>query len=320
MLFLLCRIGAVSAVSAAVFPALGADAKPPVRWAQVAILPPGTNDIRQTEVVGGPAETTPPVAAPATAPGPAPVPGTAVVPGVVIPAGGATASPAASPGGPAGSPVPSGPAPVLGGAGSSRTPAPAPASLPPGCSAVLETPTAAIGPEGGMVRFAARFTPPECAKEPVSSAGWIRRSGADSGGGIAYAVEPNPTRNDRTATLRVGDQVFTVRQAAGKFAIFAAAPARLDFTLGKKKSAKQSIVAWSDDPEVTYSTVVPGQPGWLKLAAEARKAGRQRFVVEVAAGDLKPGKQEAVVEIRSPGSIAPAVRIPVSVTVEERRK
>ena len=270
--------------------------KPTVRWAQVAILPPGTNDTRQTEVVTPPATEVPSTAMPTPTAVPTPAGATpggpaTIAPGVVLPGGGS----------------------ATGGA------APAASSPPsaPGCSVALANPSAVVGHEGGIVRLSAQFTPANCAREPVSSVRWIRRMEGDAQAGIPLAVEPNPARAERSAVLRIGDASFTVRQEGARFAAFAVAPARLEFAGGQKK---QSIVAWSDDPNVTYAAVVVPAVSWLKLVPEARNAGRQRFVVEVASQELKPGKQEAVVEISSPGSVAPSVRIPVTAVAEERKK
>ena len=299
---------AIGSLLGVVMAALAADGgKPTVRWAQVAILPPGTNDPRQTEVVTPPASDVPPAdpSAPSAIPTPAgAAPGApaTVAPGVVLPGGGPVSGTGTAPGA------------VSTSVGSS-------AALPPGCAVTLANPSAAVGHEGGVVRLGARFTPADCAREPVSSVGWIRRMEGDPQAGFPFNVEPNPTRTDRVGTLRIGNAVFTVRQEGAKFAAFAAAPARLEFAVGQKKGgAKQAIVAWSDDPNVTYAATVVPPVAWLKLVPESRKAGKQKFVVEVAAEELKPGKQEAVVEISSPGSVAPSIRIPVTAVAEERKK
>jgi hypothetical protein len=272
-------------------------AAPRAFWVATAFLPQGTNDIRQTEVTSpqqaAPVANTETPAITVVAPASAGAPS---IPGVPAPTG----SPAAAPGAPGASSIPEG----------------SPPPLAPGCSVALATPEASVGHTGGTVVFRARFTPPDCAVDPLATVPWIRK--APGTPGLTYTVDANPTRLPRTGSLRAGDAQLVVKQEPGRFASFAAAPGRLEISLEGKKTVRHVITTWSDDPEVVYTA--SSAAAWVKVTPQTRKAGLQRFEIEIGGGELQPGRHETTVEINSPGSSGRPVRIPVVVTVQPRAK
>lgn len=109
--------------------------------------------------------------------------------------------------------------------------------------------------------------------------------------------------------------------AVEKAARFAVAPSRLEFRVVKKKAAKHTLAAWSDDPDVTYQATVQGPVAeWLRITPQSRKSGSQRFNVEVAPAELIPGRHEATIEVRSARIPGSSVRVPVVVTVDPAGK
>jgi hypothetical protein len=170
------------------------------------------------------------------------------------------------------------------------------------------------------VVFAAKFSPPGCATEPASTVAWIQR-GKDRAGaaGYVFKVEPNPTRAPRQGAIRVGDLSLVINQAQGRFAPFAAAPGRVEFTVSGKTAPKQTVTAWSEESGVTFAarTATP----WLTITAMAKgKAGAQRFTVELAPAALEPGVHEGSIEITAPGVVNEPVRILVVVTIADKKK
>jgi hypothetical protein len=101
---------------------------------------------------------------------------------------------------------------------------------------------------------------------------------------------------------------------------FAAAPSRLEFRAAGNEKAKQTITAWSDDAALAFAATT-GTP-WLKVTPAGRKAktGAQKFTVELAPADLKPGRHQGSIEIVSQGAGNDPIRIPVVVTIAEKTK
>jgi hypothetical protein len=298
-------------------------------WAQVTSVPPGTTGVPQTEVTPSTAPQ-----APAT-PAPAPVDtGTPVNPGpsatteqstpVIVPSAPPPGVPTVAVPGttPAQQPVQA--------RGAQITPAvrlpeqtglpPAP-KLPDGCKVTLAVTDVPITHAGGPLTFPVRFVPPTCATEGASTVPWIRRAGADAKSQeYTFTVEANTTKVPREGAIRVGDVSMKVRQGAGKFAIFAAAPSRVEFTAAEKKSApKQTLAAWSDDPQVAFAA--KASAAWLKVTPTARtgKTRAQKFTLELAPAGLSPGRHEGSIEITSPGAVNDPLRIPVVVTISDQR-
>jgi hypothetical protein len=195
---------------------------------------------------------------------------------------------------------------------------PAAPKLPADCKVTLAARETLVSHAGQPVTFAASFDPAACATEPASTVPWIKRRADSKAPRYGFDVEPNSTRTPRQGLLQVGEASMTVKQAAGIFVPFAAAPARMEFSIGEKKSARQTVTVWSDDTTRTFAanSRMPG----LKIIPAAKKAKTQKFTVEIAPADLKPGRYESSIEITSPGVVNDPIRIPIVVTVAEKRK
>jgi hypothetical protein len=256
-------------------------------WMQVVSVPPGTNNTSRTETVPPVAEQT--GAAPAT-----PTPGVSGVPATFA--------------------APSTPASVGTPTSAIRPAAP---KLPADCKVALAARETLVSHAGQTVTFAASFDPAACATEPVSTVAWIKRRADSKVPRYGFDVEPNSTRTSRQGLLQVGEVSMTVKQAAGIFVPFAAAPARIEFSIGEKKPPKQTVTVWSDDRSRTFAA--NSRMPALKITPATQKAGTQRFTLEIAAADLKPGRYESVIEITSPGVVNDPIRIPIVVTVAEKR-
>lgn len=97
-------------------------------------------------------------------------------------------------------------------------PAPSPSPVPPppepACAYTLSSYDKAFNEKGGGGSFDVRTTP-HCSWSAASSADWISiESGtaAAGGGKVKYHVDRNPSKDDRTGTIAVADQVYTITQ------------------------------------------------------------------------------------------------------------
>jgi hypothetical protein len=192
--------------------------------------------------------------------------------------------------------------------------------LPENCTVTLQKTEAAVTEAGGAVIFAPKFLPAQCATEPVSTAGWLKRVKSANSAVYSFVAEANGTRLARQAAIRVGDVSMIVSQAPGKVRAFAAAPSRVEFTFSGKSVAKQTVFAWSDDSGGAFAARTP--TAWLRVtpAGKAGKAGAQKFTVELAPAELKPGLHQGVIEINSPGTVNDPIQIRVVVTVADKRR
>jgi hypothetical protein len=176
-----------------------------------------------------------------------------------------------------------------------------------------------IGYQGGQVRFAPVFSRPDCATEPLSSEMWIQpMEGQLKDGAYLFRIEPNTTRSPREGSIYIGTAISVVNQAAGKFASFAAAPSRIEISAADKDK-KHTIAAWSDQADLVLeaTTATP----WLKVIPGSgnKKAGAQKFIIELAPAEMKPGRHEGAVEIIAPDTVNDPIRIPVVITVPEKK-
>jgi hypothetical protein len=148
---------------------------------------------------------------------------------------------------------------------------------------------------------------------------WIQRAKTDAKSEeYTFNVQANSTKAAREGAIRVGDVSMTVRQGAAKLARFAAAPSRVELTTAEKKSVlKQTLAAWSDDPQIGFAAKTSAP--WLKVIPNTKRgrAGPQKFTVELAPEGLSPGRHEGSIEITSPGTLNDPLRIPVVVTISD---
>lgn len=96
------------------------------------------------------------------------------------------------------------------------TPDPTPDPKPAGCAYAVDVSSVSIG-AGGGTGVVVLTTTATCAWTAASDASWLSVTGAASGSGpasIAYAVQPNATTSQRSATLRIGGRTVSVTQAS----------------------------------------------------------------------------------------------------------
>ncbi len=299
-------------------------------WAQVVNVPPGSAAPGRPDVTPGTDTTTaqtpndpvnPTPSAPVTAPVDAAQP-TDAFPST-LPAGVPTASPSPS----TATPTSTAP-PIAAPAGASAvTPVRLPQQEPPvaipklpeNCKVTIDKTELSIAAVGGPVVFAPRFSPASCATEPVSTGGWLKRVKNSNMAVYSFIAEPNGTRCPRHAAIRVGDVSMKILQAPGRMAPIAAAPSRVELKVGAKGEARQILTVWSDEPGIAFAATAAAP--WLKVtsASNAGKTGARKYNIELAPADLKPGLHEGFVEITSPGTTNTPIRIPVVVTIAEKR-
>jgi hypothetical protein len=153
----------------------------------------------------------------------------------------------------------------------------------------------------------------------VPTSAWLKRVKNKNEAVYYFLAEPNSTRSERQAAIRVGPVSMNVTQAPGRVAPIAAAPSRVEFTLGPKGASKQTITAWSEQPGVQFAATT--DTPWIKVTptGNAEKAGARKFNIELAPAALTPGLHQGSVEITSPGTVNAPIRIPVVVTVAAKR-
>jgi len=86
---------------------------------------------------------------------------------------------------------------------------------PPPCSFSIAPPTATVAGTAGTVTVTVTATAPACAWTASSPVDWITiasQAGGQGTGSIDFAVAANPGTDNRTATLTVAGQPFTVTQ------------------------------------------------------------------------------------------------------------
>ena len=168
-----------------------------------------------------------------------------------------------------------------------------------GCSFAI-SPVSHNSPNGGDTTSTAVTAPPGCAWTAASNAPWIGISSGQSGSGngtVQLVVAPNTTA-ERTGTVTIAGQTFTIAQASGCSATVA--PDTIDQTaaagtqsVGITTDASCAWTAVSNAPWITIPGTSSGSGnGSVQLAIDAN-AGPTRSGTATIAGVTVTVKQDA---------------------------
>lgn len=277
-------------------------------WPQIAIGPPGTNNLQRTEVVPG----TPGGVAAVVTGGVVGVPMAGQQPGTTERTPGGVPSIVTGPSGSSRGGTQ--------GAGTSGTGTAAPLqSAASRCDVKLTTTRATLGPVGGPVEIAIAPLPPDC-KPAFGAAGtWLQLA---SGGGppnvYRFSAAPNTSPVPRTATVVIGGRVFTVEQAGLIRTRLAASPPKITIGLSPAYNEhRREVAIWADKPSATLA--VTANVPWLRVeATRSRKPDARTFEVIVDSSKVPPGvRQEGAIVVSADG--APPFSVPVVVERFSRR-
>jgi hypothetical protein len=148
-------------------------------------------------------------------------------------------------------------------------------TLTPGSCSFLINPTsqnfAASGGNGSVSVTAAAG----CAWTVISNAGWITITGGASGSGdgaVNYTVAANTTGAQRTGTITIAGQIFTVTQDGNNCPAITVNPTSLpDGTVGASYS--QTVTASGGTPAYSFTVSAGALPGGLTLSSNGALAG-----------------------------------------------
>jgi hypothetical protein len=121
--------------------------------------------------------------------------------------------------------------------------------------------------------------PTGCPWTATSNAAWILLAGATSGNGngtVAFDIGPNPNASQRSGTLTIGGQTFTVTQAAAA-CTYAIAPS----TLSVSHAATTSSAAITTPTGCTWSSA--SNAGWITVTGGASGTSNGSTSFSVAA-------------------------------------
>jgi hypothetical protein len=200
-----------------------------------------------------------------------------------------------------------------GGSGVSGTPLPPASASVAQCQVTLLNPRAGVGPNGGPVEVSIAPLPAHCQPPFAASSTWLQlASSGITPTAFRFSAAPNTSPLVRTATVVVGDQVFTVEQAGLVRTRLAASPARVVVGLSPKQPPrKRELAIWADN-DAAGLTVSASAP-WIRLSpVRSRKPGRKLFEVNVDEEMLTGGRRhEGAIIVSADG--APPLEIPVVV-------
>jgi len=288
----------------------GVSGPPVLIWPQVAYLPPGTNDTRRTDVVGG------------VSGGQNGGPGGMMLPGQngSGPGGGFGGIGGVFGGGGGGGGV--GGSGGGSGGGSAQISGSSPASLVvPTCKVVLSSGQVPVSALGGMVEIRATLSPAGCRPVLGSSGQWLQMAATSSAADVfRFSAAPNAGGAPRQGVVVIGDQKILINQPGGNVARFAASPGHIALSVTDDKApAPRTFVVYSDDKDLAY-TLVARQP-WLQVTAVPgqSKGNARRFQIQIDPAKLKPGRNEGFVIVSTPGALSAPLTVPVVVEVPRVR-
>jgi Viral BACON domain/Putative binding domain, N-terminal len=136
------------------------------------------------------------------------------------------------------------------------------------CSYTLSPTTATYNKDAADGTFAVT-TPADCSWTATSSAAWLTFTAGERGAGsgsVSYRVARNGETTDRTATINVADQMFTVRQAGDTGGCqYSVAPVDINLCMagGTVTTAvtTQANCTWTAAPDVAWLSVSGGSSG-----------------------------------------------------------
>ncbi len=169
------------------------------------------------------------------------------------------------------------------------------------CTFSLPVTFASIGSSGGTQSFALT-SPGACAWTALSSQTWLRTASSGSGSGtISYTVDANPNYSERSGTISVGGQSFTLAQAGKPQPALhpasvpvSAAGARGSFTITTSGSwTAVPNAAWLHTTSLGYgngtvSYAVDAHPGTLPRVGTITVAGLTFTVAQGGHGPARP--------------------------------
>ena len=272
--------------------------KPPLRlvWAQVAVLPPGTNGAQQNSVV---------------------IPGTGI-PGV--PGGGMPAIPPA-PGVPGNSiqNVGNNAGGTAGGATGGGVMVPSSlrvtgtAGADPQCRVTISRTRIDVPAAGGDVELVVNARPANCATIATIAEPWIQRQQGKQSGPAHFLVQPNLQSASRSTSVVIGGQRVSIEQAGASGYRIAGSPGKLEFVVKQGKIKKQLFAVWSDQSNLVYSIATVPAAQWIRIAPAVVKNGRSQFLASIDASSLRPKRYEGAIRITAPGAVPLSIPMVVDV-------
>jgi len=136
------------------------------------------------------------------------------------------------------------------------------------CTFALTPATATYNKDAAEGAFAVA-APDDCSWTATSSASWLTFAGGQNGlgsGSVSYRLARNLDTTDRTATIAVADQRFTVKQGGDSGACqYAVAPVDLSLCMAGQTVTTtvttDASCTWTATPEVPWLTVTSGVSG-----------------------------------------------------------
>lgn len=143
-----------------------------------------------------------------------------------------------------------------------------------------------------------------------------------SAGVLHYSVDTNFTPSARNGNIQLGDSKIEISQAAGPKPGMAFSPGRIElqFTPSAQapKEINKTLFVGSDEPLSFSAKPADSNAKWLSIAPASRGSGAQRqqtFTVTVKTDKLKPGTNQANIQIEAAGASNSKELIPVIVQV-----
>ena len=142
---------------------------------------------------------------------------------------------------------------------------------------------------------------------------------AFAAGVLRYSVETNLTPAERSAKIRFGDAIIDISQAAGPRPGMAFTPGRFEMqftaTPQAPKEITKNLFVGSEEP-LPFTARLADAVEWLSVAPATTNPGpqrRQTFVITVKTDKLKPGPNQANIQLEATGASNAKEIVPVLV-------
>jgi len=144
-------------------------------------------------------------------------------------------------------------------------------------------------------------------------------------GVLRYTIDTNLSPAPRTGNIQLGDATIEISQAAGPKPGMAFSPGRIELKFAPSpqapKELTKTLFVGSEEP-LPFSAKLVEPADWLTVAPAGAGSGprkQQSFVVTVKTDKLKPGTNQAKIQLEADGASNSKETIPVVVQVGDAK-
>jgi hypothetical protein len=162
---------------------------------------------------------------------------------------------------------------------------------------------------------------PDCKVD--KSAEWVAVSvmppTTASAGVLRYSLDTNFTSAERKALIQLGDATVELTQAAGPKPGMAISPGRLEMQFAPAENAPKEITKplfVASDEAIAFTARLVEQVDWATVKASNPGMHKQQtFIITVKTDLLKPGPNQANIQVDAPGASNTREIIPIVIQV-----